>query len=317
MGNALGVYKYHLPESEKARFLDLVFPDVAPRDRQHYLERVVTPIPTFMDVQGLLAYMRPRTPGFATSFILNAADVARHIAPNRRDTFVRDVSGFRSTKPRADETWFEANRPALRHMSNEDGRVIRVLKAMKVDPYHAGWILPSRDDFRGTLEAYLGESRQWWTDEDRAIVHCPNYEGRSREFQKVPEETFVALRCAFLGFTRAETAAAMARRTSLSDASVALRRSRVPSPVDAAGAVERTRLQNDVRVLHDQRGALQAQLAAKTAVIETLEQERASDRARIAELEAAQNRTLHAFKELQRAEERRLDAYMGVRRAAN
>jgi hypothetical protein len=316
MRNALAIYKYHLPESEKARFLDLVFPNVAPRERQHYLERVVTPIPTFSDLYGPLASMRPRTRAFAISSILNAADVARHIAPNRRDAFVRDVCGFRSTKPRADETWFEANRPVLRHMSNEDARVMRALKILRLDPYDAPWTLPSRDDFRGTLEAYLREARGWWTDEDRAIMNC-YYEKRPREFQEVPEETFIALRHASLGFTRAETSAAIARRTPRASGVLTARTPGVPPMLHAASAVERTRLQNDVRVLHDQRGALQAQLAAKTAVIETLEQERASDRARIAELEAAQNRTLHAFKELQRAEERRLDAYMGVRRAAN
>lgn len=318
MGNALGVYKYHLPHTEKARFLDLIFPHIAPRDRQRYLESVVTPIPTFIDVKGWLAYMRPKTPRFALSFILNAADVARHIAPNRRDAFVREVRGFRRTKPRADETWFEANRFALRHMSNEDARVTRGLKAMNVDPYHAPWSLPSRADFRGNPEAYRRESRQWWTDEHRAMIHCPNYEGRPREFQKVPEETFDALRSAFFGYPAVETAAATARRASRSSGvAVTPGRAWVPSTVVAVAEIERTRLQNDVRVLHDQRGALQAQLAAKTTVIETLEQERASDRKRIAELEVAQSRTLQAFKELQHAENRRLDAYMGVRRAAN
>ncbi len=318
MGNALAIYKYHLPDSEKARFLDLVFPRIAPRDRQHHLESVVTPIPTFIDVKGWLAYVRPKTPRFALSFILNAADVARHIAPNRRDAFVREVCAVRRTQAGADETWVDANRTAVRHMSNEDARVIRVLKAMNVDPYHAPWRLPSRAYFRGNPEAYRRESRQWCTDEHRAMIYCPNYEGRPREFQKVPEETFVALQRAFLGFTDAETAAATARRASRSSGvAVTPRRAWVPSTVDAAASIERTRLQNDVRVLHDQRGALQAQLAAKTTVIETLEQERASDRARIAELEAAQNRTLQAFKELQRAEDRRLDAYMGVRHAAN
>jgi hypothetical protein len=314
MRNALALYEYHLPNSERQSFLALLFPRVPAAKRARYLTEIVTPVPPFYDerVEQALAELRPRTAGSAYA-ILNAADVAVRLPFDERDRFVRSVCGFAPTAQSTSRTTlFDAHRATLRHLSNEDRRVVRALGSLSANPYACVIRYTHRRLWRASSD-YVAELGRWQTEEDAALIAAMEAGEMPRVFRDDDSEQ---LHLHYLLCTGHEVneAFAIMERNGVGTRSSRKRDASAPA-ADAAMAVGRTRHENDVRVLHDQRGALQAQLTAKTTIIETLEQERASDRKRIAELEAAQNRTLQAFKELQHAENRRLDAYMGVRRA--
>lgn len=323
MRNALAIYLYHLPADDQEQFLDLLFPVVPAAQRERYLTEIVTPIPPFYDkrVERALAVLRPRTANDAHN-ILNAADVAVRIErADERDQFVRSVCGSRagrsqSSRALIDGSLFDSHRSSLRHVSNEDPRVVRAIGKLTSNPYGRITWYTHRRVWKSS-SAYLAELGRQQTDEDAALIEAMRAGTMPRVFRDEDPEQLQLHYLLCTGHWVNEAFDLMERHKVRVAPGASRPRPTAAPGANAATEVERTRLQNDVRVLHDQRGALQAQLAAKTAVIETLEQERASDRARIAELEAAQNRTLHAFKELQHAEERRLDAYMGVRRAAN
>jgi hypothetical protein len=312
MRNALALYEYHLPDLERQPFLALLFPQVPAAKRTRYLKEIVTPVPPFYDerVEQALAELRPRTAD-STYAILNAADVAVRLPFNERDRFVRSVCGLAaSAQGTLQRTLFDAHRSTLRHLSNEDRRVARALGSLSFDPYAHLARYTHRNLWRSSSD-YLAELARQQTEEDAALIAAMDAGEMPRVFR---DDDPAQLQLHYLLCTGHEVneAFAIMERNGVGSRSSQERHASAPA-ADAAMAVGRTRHENDVRVLHDQRGALQAQLAAKTTIIETLEQERASDRKRIAELEAAQNRTLQAFKELQHAETRRLDAYMGVR----
>ena len=86
---------------------------------------------------------------------------------------------------------------------------------------------------------------------------------------------------------------------------------------DVSTPIARGRIDGDVAVLHARRRELEAELGAANALIESLQIERSLDRKRIAELEAAQERTRVAFDQLRRLDEQRTDAYFGVRRTSH
>jgi hypothetical protein len=316
MRNALALYEYHLPDHERGSFLALLFPRVPAAKRKQYLKEIVTPVPPFHDpgVEGALAELRPRT-AISTHAILNAADIAVRLPFDERDRFVRSVCGLAATAQGTSRmTLFDAHRSTLRHLSNEDRRVVRAVGSLSSDPYAYARRYTHRNIWRASSD-YLAELHRQQTEEDVALIAAMDAGKMPRVFR---DEDSRQLQLHYLLCTGHEVneAFSLMERDAVGSRSSRKRHGSAPA-ADAAMAVDRTRHENDVRVLHDQRGALQAQLTAKTTIIETLEQERASDRKRIAELEAAQNRTLQAFKELQHAENRRLDAYMGVRGAAN
>lgn len=313
MRNALAIYQFHLPAAERERFLELLFPHVPPGRRARHLTEIVTPIPPFYDacVERALAELRPRTTNEAHA-VLNAADVAVRIRDaEERDNFVRFVCDV-SSEPSANKTLFDVHRSTLRHISNEDDRVIRALATLSSNPYQNLSGYTHRRLWRTTAE-YLAELDRQQTDEDVALIGAIDAAEMPRVFRG---EDRTLLRYHYLLCTGHAVHEAFAMLDEKDGRSALSERMSAPA-VDAAMAVDRTRLENDVRVLRDQHGILQAQLVAKNAVIGTLEDERIADRKRIEELEAAQNRTLLAFKELQRAEERRLDAYMGARPVAH
>src|SRR5258708_10549737 len=171
MRNARALYEYHLPDHERGPFLTLLFPQVPAAKRKTYLKEIVTPVPTFYDprVEGGLADLRPRTADSAHA-ILNAADVAVRVSFDERDRFVRSVCGLAATAPSTPRmTLFDAHRSTLRHLSNEDRRVVRALASLSSDPYECLIPYTHRRLWRASSD-YLAELGRWQTEEDAALI---------------------------------------------------------------------------------------------------------------------------------------------------
>ena len=179
MRNALAIYLYHLPADDQERFLELLFPVVPAAQRERYLTEIVTPIPPFYDkrVERALAVLRPRTANDAYN-ILNAADVAVRIKrTDERDQFVRSVCDSRVGQSQssralfADGPLFDSHRSSLRHISNEDPRVVRAIGKLTSNPYGRITWYTHRRVWKSS-SAYLAELGRQQTDEDAALIEA-------------------------------------------------------------------------------------------------------------------------------------------------
>lgn len=297
MRNAFAIYSFHLPKRDRSRFLALLFPNVDERRRIATL-RHPRGLRAFDDpnVQRALRVLRPATYR-TTDVILNAADVAIRIHPDRRDAFILHVLGIVAAvvdifRMRTLYDWME---PLLRNISNEDPRVVRALGRLGVDPYHVPFLNDPQQD--GACREYSVRLNA----EERAVARLigPPFAGITGYDLEVVREMATTRR------SRSRAEAVVADRT---------RAKKPKGAIEAAQDVARTRLEHEAAVLRGHVATLRRQLDAQHEVMKALEVRHETDQARIQELESAEERTRRAFENLRQAEERRFDAYFGGRR---